>query len=62
MGGQPFPEIPCTICAKPVDFVCAFGRHVRLFPAVRFWPRPCRGQPAWSMCVIAIYWQLTVLS
>jgi hypothetical protein len=19
MGGHPFPEIPCTICAKPVD-------------------------------------------
>jgi hypothetical protein len=19
MGGQPFPEIPCTICAKPLD-------------------------------------------
>jgi hypothetical protein len=21
MGGHPFPEIPCTICAKPVDLV-----------------------------------------
>ena len=20
MGGHPFPEIPCAICAKPVDF------------------------------------------
>ena len=19
MGGHPFPEIPCTICARPVD-------------------------------------------
>ncbi len=19
MGGHPFPEIPCTICSKPVD-------------------------------------------
>jgi hypothetical protein len=19
MGGHPFPEIPCTICAKPLD-------------------------------------------
>jgi hypothetical protein len=19
MGGHPFPEIPCTICAKPID-------------------------------------------
>jgi hypothetical protein len=19
MGGHPFPEIPCTVCAKPVD-------------------------------------------
>ena len=19
MGGHPFPELPCTICAKPVD-------------------------------------------
>jgi len=33
MGGHPFPEIPCTICRKPVDLtvdLCAdeYGKSI----------------------------------